>query len=153
TKSVHWKPLHDLDVSNIDRATVAARLREIAKKHGPVAADRSRTNLSTFFAWMIGEGIRETNPVEGTNRHSENKERERSLILEGEKPNYDELIAVWKGAPDSEYGKIVRLLILTLCRRDEIGSLRWSEIDKEGRLIRLSGDRTKNGQEHIVPLG
>jgi integrase len=152
TKKVHWKPLHDLDIGSIDRATVAARLRKIAEQHGPVAADRSRANLSTFFAWVIGEGVCETNPVEGTNRHSEGKERERSLILPGEKPNYDELISVWKGLPDSEYGKILRLLILTMCRRDEIGSLRWSEIDKEGRLIRLPGTRTKNGQEHVVPL-
>ena len=105
-------------ISSITRATVAARLREIAKKNGTGAADRTRSNVSTFFGWAIGEGICETNPVDGTNKHSEYVERERSLILDGEKPNYEELIAVWKGAPVSEYGKIVRLLILTLCRRD-----------------------------------
>ena len=54
--------------------------------------------------------------------------------------------------PTTSAGKIIRLLILTMCRRDEIGSLTWSEIDKEGRLIRFPGARTKNGQEHIVPL-
>jgi integrase len=148
----HFKPLHPLVIGSITRATVAARLREIAKGNGTGAADRTRSNVSTFFGWAIGEGICESNPVDGTNRHSEYVERERSLILDGEKPNYDELIAVWKGAPDSEYGKIVRLLILTLCRRDEIGSLERAEIDKEGRLIRLPGPRTKNGREHVVPL-
>jgi integrase len=152
TENVHWKPLHRLVINSISRSTVASRLREIAKQHGPVAADRSRSNVSTFFGWAIGEGICESNPVDGTNRHSEYVERERSLILDGEKPNYDELIAVWKGAADTEYGKIVRLLILTLCRRDEIGSLAWAEIDREGRLIRLPGARTKNGREHVVPL-
>ena len=150
----HFKPLHRLVISSITRATVAARLREIAKKHGPGAADRTRSNVSTFFGWVIGEGICETNPVDGTNRHSEYVERERSLITvrQGRPPDYDDLIAVWKGAPDNEYGKIVRLLILTLCRRDEIGSLEWSEIDREARLIRLPGARTKNGREHVVPL-
>jgi integrase len=148
----HFKPLHRLVLSSITRATVATRLREIAKHNGPGAADRTRSNVSTFFGWAIGEGICESNPVDGTNRHSEYVERERALILDGEKPNYDELIAVWNGASDSEYGKIVRLLALTLCRRDEIGSLEWSEIDKEARLIRLPGTRTKNGREHVVPL-
>jgi integrase len=148
----HFKPLHPLVISSITRSTVAARLGEIAKKNGTGAADRTRSNVSTFFGWAIGEGVCETNPVDGTNRHSEYVERERSLIIDGEKPNYDELVAVWKGAPDNEYGKIVRLLILTLCRRDEIGSLEWSEIDKEARLIRLPGARTKNGREHVVPL-
>jgi integrase len=148
----HFKPLHPLVIGSITRTTVAARLREIAKKNGTGAADRTRSNVSTFFSWAVGEGICETNPVDGTNRHSEYVERERSLIVDGEKPTYDELIAVWKGAPDNEYGKIVRLLILTLCRRDEVGSLEWSEIDEEARLIHLPGARTKNGREHVVPL-
>jgi len=148
----HFKPLHRLVISSITRATVAARLREIAIKHGPGAADRTRSNVSTFFGWAIGEGICETNPVDGTNRHSEYVERERSLIVDGEKPNYDEIVAVWKGAPDNEYGKIIRLLILTLCRRDEIASLNQSEFEKDAKLIRLPGARTKNGREHVVPL-
>jgi integrase len=148
----HFKPLHPLVIGSITRATVAARLREIAKGNGTGAADRTRSNVSTFFGWAIGEGICESNPVDGTNKHSEYVERERSLIVDGEKPSYDELIAVWKGAADTEYGKIVRLLILTLCRRDEIGSLERAEIDREGRLIRLPGPRTKNGREHVVPL-
>jgi integrase len=150
----HFKSLHRLVLSSINRATIATRLREIGKERGLVAADRARSNLSTLFGWAIGEGICQTNPVDGTNRQAgEYVERERSLIqMDGEKPNYDELIAIWKGAPDNEYGKIVRLLILTLCRRDEIGSLERAEIDKENRLLRLPGERTKNSREHIVPL-
>jgi integrase len=148
----HFKPLHRLVLSSITRATIAARLREIAKKNGTGAADRTRSNVSTFFGWAIGEGLCEINPVDGTNRQAEPVERERSLILDGEKPNYDEIVAVWKGAPDNEYGKIIRLLILTLCRRDEIGSLGWSEFDKEARLIRLPAPRVKNGRPHVVPL-
>ena len=121
----HFKPLHPLVIGSVTRATVAARLREIAKKNGTGAADRTRSNVSTFFSWAIGEGICETNPIDGTNKHREYVERERSLIevKQGRPPNYDDLIAVWKGAPDNEFGKIVRLLILTLCRREEIGSL------------------------------
>ena len=42
--------------------------------------------------------------------------------------------------------------MLTGCRREEIGSLLWSEIDLETRTITLPKERTKNGQEHIVPL-
>ena len=62
------------------------------------------------------------------------------------------MATVWKDAPDSDYGRIVRLLMLTGCRRDEIGSLRWSEIDVEAKAITLPGSRTKNGRAHVVPL-
>ena len=43
----------------------------------------------------------------------------------------DELRTVWNACDDSDYGRIVRLLILTGCRREEIGGLRWSEINLE----------------------
>jgi hypothetical protein len=82
----HFKPLHKLVISSITRGTVAARLRELAESSGPGAADRTRSNVSTFFAWAIGEGICETNPVDGTNKQAETVVRERSLIVDGENP-------------------------------------------------------------------
>ena len=37
-------------------------------------------------------------------------------------------------------------------RREEIGGLRWSEVDFDRALIKLSGERTKNGKPHELPL-
>ena len=140
-----WKPLHGLPVGVVNRAVVAARLREIAKSSGPIAANRARGTLSAMYAWAIGEGLCDTNPVDGTNKADEGKPRDWVL------PDA-ELAAVWKAAPDNDYGRIVRLLMLTGQRRDEIGALRWSEIDLEAKTITLPGERTKNGRQHIVPL-
>ena len=42
--------------------------------------------------------------------------------------------------------------MLTGQRRDEIGSLRWSEINFSNRVIKLDGARTKNGRTHLIPL-
>jgi integrase len=42
--------------------------------------------------------------------------------------------------------------MLTGQRRDEIGSLRWSEIDFDAGTINLDGARTKNGRPHLIPL-
>jgi integrase len=67
-----------------------------------------------------------------------------------------ELAAVWIAAPNTPFGRIVRLLTLTGQRRDEIGSLQWPEIESpetQGKaLIALPGERTKNGRPHEVPL-
>jgi integrase len=54
--------------------------------------------------------------------------------------------------PDNDYGRIIQLLMLTGCRRDEIGSLQWSEINLKARTITLPPARTKNHNEHVVPL-
>jgi integrase len=149
-----WKPLHGLPVSAVNRPAIAAQVRTIAKESGDVSANRARGTMSAMFRWAIGEGSCDENPVVGTNKLDENDPRERILIKPGEKEidDWSEAAAVWRAAPDNDYGRIVQLLILTGSRRDEIGSLQWPEIDLEARTITLPPDRTKNGKEHVVPL-
>lgn len=53
---------------------------------------------------------------------------------------------------DNDYGKIVKLALLTGARREEIGGLAWQEIDIERAELNLPPDRPKNGRPHIVPL-
>jgi integrase len=141
----HWKPLHGLALSSVSRAHVAAQLGVLAKNSGAVATNRSRASLSTVFNWAIGEGVCDHNPVVGTNKQEEGGPRERSL-------SDAELAKVWLAAPENDYGRIVQLLMLTGCRREEIGSLKWSETDTADRTITISADRTKNGREHVVHL-
>src|SRR5262249_15591674 len=107
-------------------------------------ANRARSTLSSMFAWAIAEGLCESNPIIGTNVQ---EEKPRARVLTDA-----ELAAIWKAAPDEDYGRIVKLLMLTGQRRDEIGALRWSEIDTDAKLIALSSTRTKNGIEHQIPL-
>src|SRR6516162_3690237 len=45
----HWQPIHNLAIANVARANVAATLSAMAKKHGPVAANRARGALSAMF--------------------------------------------------------------------------------------------------------
>ena len=110
-----------------------------------VADNRARASLSAMFAWAIGEGLCDSNPVAGTNKQEEAGPRERSL-------SDAEAAAVWLAAPDNDYGRILKLILLTGCRRDEIGGLKWGEIDLEARAITLPKERTKNKTAHTVPL-
>ena len=98
-----------------------------------------------MYAWAIGEGLCDLNPVIGTNKAEEAGTRDRVL-------SDAELAAIWEAAPEGDYGRILRLLMLTAQRRDEIACLRWSEINTEAKTITLPRNRTKNGREHVVPL-
>jgi integrase len=139
-----WTPLHGHYVNSVTRADVATELRKLAKR-GPVVANRCRADLSAFFKWAIGGGLCDSNPVVGTNKQDENAPRERSL-------SDAEAAAMWLAVPQGDYGHILKLLLLTGCRRDEIGGLRWSEIDLEARTITIPEIRTKNHNEHVIPL-
>ena len=63
-----------------------------------------------------------------------------------------ELAQLWRGLGEGQFADIVRLLLLTGQRRNEIGGLRWSEIDLAANVIRLPPERTKNKRPHEVPL-
>lgn len=143
--TVHWSNLVELPVGDIKRSHIAARMPEIAKKHGPFAANRARASLSAFFSWAIGEGLIDHNPVVGTNKAADEISRDRVLTPE-------ELTLVWRHAGDGDYGAIVRLLILTGQRREEVGGMLRSELNLEDRFWSIGADRTKNGIAHDLPL-
>ncbi len=62
-----------------------------------------------------------------------------------------EIAAIWNACDeDSEFGRIVKLLFLTGCRRNEIAKLEWDEVGED--LISISSSRTKNHLPFDVPL-
>ena len=86
----------------------------------------------------------DTNPVTGTGKANEGPSRDRVLTQ-------TELAEVWRAATGT-FGDIIRLLLLTGQRRNEIGHLRWSEIDFERKMIVFPPERTKNKLRHELPL-
>jgi integrase len=142
----HWKPLRSIPIHKVERRDVAAQLGKISKEHGPVAASRARATLSAFYAWAIREGVADQNPVTGTNEPAAGI-RARDRVLDE-----SEIRAIWNACRDSPYGRIVRLLFLTGARREEIGGLRWSEIDMETGKLTIPGSRTKNHHDLVLTL-
>src|SRR3546814_11256585 len=42
--------------------------------------------------------------------------------------------------------------MITIQRRSEVASLPWAELDQDKRLWLLPGERSKHGEEHLLPL-
>ena len=91
------------------------------------------------------QGVAEANPVIGTARPAPEVQRERTLSL-------GELRRVWLAAGDDGYGRIVRLLILTGQRRNEVGGMAEAELNRDTAMWVLPAARSKNGREHEIPL-
>lgn len=144
--AVQWKPLADRPIDGVKRADVAAVLQEIVKAHGRTSAARARSNLSALFTWAMREGLCETNPVIATNDPSEGIQPRDRVLAD------HELAAVWRACQDDDFGRIVKLLVLTGCRREEIGGLKWSEIDLDTGIMTIPGERTKNHRPLTLTL-
>ena len=143
--TVHCAALAKLSLTDIDRRAVALVLGEIERARGPVARNRARSALSAFFGWTITEGLLDANPVEGTAKVNEGGSRERVLTQ-------DELRQLWRTLGDDRFADIVRLLLLTGQRRNEIGGLQWGEVDLAKGIMILPAHRTKNKRKHELPL-
>jgi integrase len=134
----YWKPIRGLPVESVTRRLVAARVSAIITEHGVTAAARARGSLSAFFSWLMGEGVADSNPVIGTNNPMSHI-RTRDRVLTD-----SELRAIWQACGENDFGWIVRILMLTAARRDEIGGLCQSEVDLNKGLLEIPGARTKN---------
>jgi integrase len=136
-----WQPLHHMPVHKIERRDVAAHLGG-----APVAAARSRDALSALYAWATAEGLCDHNPTIGT-RHPDAGVKSRDRVLDDE-----ELASIWRACCDDDFGRIVRLLVLTSCRRQEVAGMRWSELDPKRGVWAIPPERTKNKRLHVLPL-
>jgi integrase len=136
--------LHRLPIDKVSRKDVASALLAISRTRGNTTATLARTALSAFFTWSMQMGLTEANPVIGTARY-EVKPRARVLTDA-------ELAKIWKASGTDDFGKIVKLLILTAARRTEVGGMAWSEIDSIDSTWTIAASRSKNGRAHTLPL-
>ena len=144
---IHCRKFHDRLLDELTPREIKEHLIKIGEKGKGSAGERARSTLSALYAWARERFMCETNPTADLGRRKVFAPRRRVL-------NDNELATLWQateGAP-GDYPVILRLILLTGCRRDEIAALEWSEVDLEKRTITIAAERTKNKQEHLVPL-
>ena len=132
-------------ITDIDRRACLDLIDTIADTGKIIMARRVHSHLYRLFAWSIGRGILELNPLQ--NAEAPGSETARDRVLTDA-----ELVKVWNAAEQlpPAYRDAFRLLILTGARKQEISALRWDEY-KNGEIV-LEGDRTKTSKPHIIPL-
>jgi integrase len=103
--------------------------------------------LSACFGWMLRHRRIDANPCAGVWRPRPPAARDRVLTNA-------EIVKFWKatGAVNGAFGAVLKLLLLTGCRLNEIAELRWDELSADGCTINIPGVRTKNHRAHVVPL-
>ena len=141
-----WAPIHTVAVGSLDSRRIALELDKIAKARGLITANRARSSLSAMMGWGIEKGRVDSNPVVNVAKALK-REPKRDRVLTDE-----ELADVWACCGEDDFGRIVRLLILTAARREEVAGARWPELDLARGTWQLPAERVKNGRSHLIPL-
>ena len=131
-------------LEEITRADVRAM---VARIEAPVAANRVHSIVRKLFNWAVENDLIVNSPVAGLKAPHAETSRDRVLTD-------DELRRVWQAAErlGPLNGAVVRLLVLTGQRRNEVAHMQWRELDLERRLWTLPRERVKNDRRHEVPL-
>jgi integrase len=135
-------------IAKIVRSDIVKLLDKIVDEAGPFAADSARAYLSKLFSWYTERSDTFTSPMSrAISRRTTKEERKREHILSDQ-----ELRDVWAVAEKSEslFGSIVRLLLLTAARRNEVSGMPWSEL--QGNVWTLPSARSKKKNIIIRPL-
>jgi integrase len=170
----YFKPLHKLPIDEITGPQIQTQLDRIEAKNGSDAAWSSVSPMKGFWKWAIKTGklpeghkspmLSVVEPVKGEPRSRVLTDAEIRTIWktceawESEVLADDELQrrtgkrANAGKASITDFSRAIRLLFLTGCRSQEIGDLRWSELDLENHEIRIPKERTKTEQELCNPL-
>ncbi|MBO6540329.1 MAG: tyrosine-type recombinase/integrase [Rhizobiaceae bacterium] len=162
----HIKPLlGKMKVHDVTRGDIKRFLQDVA--NGKTAVDEktglrgraivtggngtaSRTVglLGGIFSYAFDCGLIDNNPVRGVKRFADRKGNRflspQELVSLGEAMRN----AISDGTNPQAIG-ILKLLIFTGARKGEMEALKWSEVDFEGRYLRIS--ESKTGQR-IIPL-
>lgn len=116
------------------------------KDLGGLTRNRYRKALRAFFGWLIKQQRWDKNPVEQTDAVAEDESAlKRSLHKEILRLLHDPRIPFYRRA-------VYRLAVTTGLRRKEMKSLRWSNIDFENGVVKLSASWTKNKTRDWLPL-
>ena len=129
---------------SITKKEVVAAI-DVAMKRGPSAGVTAWKVAKAFFAWCEAREDEFASPARSIRKPAKEKSRERVL-------DDNELRLTWEAADTAggPAGALVKLLILSGARRNEVTELARDEIGAE--MIELPGERTKNGWPHSIPI-
>jgi integrase len=136
-------------IQSITRRDIIKLLDDIADRGAAITANRVLALVRKFFNWAIERDIIQASPVANVKAPSVEISRDRVLT-------HDEIRLVWKASERIgwPFGPMVRILLLTGQRRDEVAGAARSEFHLSAKepLWVIPKERAKNGVEQPVPL-
>ncbi len=134
-------------VADVRYEDIEALHRAVTKKAGPYQANRVLALLSKAFNLAVKWRMRPDNPCRGVERNPEHKRQRYARPDELER-----LSAALNAHSDKQAVDVIRVLLLTGCRKGEAMTMRWSDIDLATGKWTKPAASTKANRIHEVPL-
>jgi integrase len=138
-------------IGNISAAEVLAIAKRVEGRDALDQAKRCLQRMTSIFALAVRTLRCNNNPArELSGVIKSRKVQHHAALTFDQLPDYLERLEQ-VGAGEGTKGAM-ELLLLTASRSGEVRGMRWVEVESNGTLWRIPGERTKTGLEHLVPL-
>ena len=141
-------PIKTRDVTSLTRREIGSVIDDMADR-APIHANRVLAYAKAMFSWAVGRGYIDQSPAAAIAKPTLEIARDRT-------PSLSELAEIWNAAIELGYpfGHVVRLLMLTATRRDEVAAMRAEELQLalEEATWTIPPDRSKNGRAIRIPV-
>ncbi|BCG69848.1 integrase [Mesorhizobium sp. 113-1-2] len=142
--------VRDVAAGKTNRDEKLGPRRRVIVRGGEGAARKVVRDLSAVFSFAIRSEILQRNPCETAAVRKTDNQRKRFLALDEVTRLGSALDQLEAEGVNSKAVNIARLWALTGCRREEIASLKWSEVNLDDGLLELEDSKTGRS---IRPLG
>lgn len=139
--------LGTLKVADVQFEDIDALHRKITNAGYTTQANRCVTVLSKMFNLSIKWRMRSDNPVKGVDRNAEHR---RMRYLTGDE--LGRLTSALAKHSDQQSANVIRLLLLTGCRKGEALSAAHRDFDLEAGTWSKPASSTKQNKPHVAPL-
>jgi integrase len=142
------------DIAEVSGAELATLIEGLRAKGQAGASEDFRSRCRAFLTWcVVGAKVLPSNPLAGHRKERATRADRIAKAQHGRSLSDDELVRVWLAAsPDTTFGRLIRFLVLTGCRRGEGAGLTRSMVDRDAGLIVLPAAFVKQGRGHSVPI-
>jgi integrase len=144
-----FKDWDNRPIKDISRADVRERLAAFKANGTPYKANRALAYLRKMMNWATSNDILTIAPTHGIEAPAREVQRKRILTDE-------EIGILWKAFDEAPgtFAAFYKVLLLTGQRRGEVAGMRRGELSLDGTepIWEIPGERTKNGETHLVPL-
>ena len=145
--------LGHLPVDEITPQRVIATVRRVEARGALDVASRVNQTIRAVCRFAVQQGIAASNPAsELSGIVKRRKIQHRASLPREELPQFLKELETYSDRGRKLTQRAIKLLLLTFVRSGELRGARWEEFDLEDRVWRISADRMKMRNEHLVPL-
>lgn len=140
------EPFGKMAVADLKRPALMRRLDEIRSTRGPVAMNRSHSEIRTWQGWCHNRGIVDRIELAHVKKQAREIARERVL-------SDAELAAIIAATADrTPFSDIIRTLLVTGMRKGEAANLQRRDLDFDAMTIRVRPEVSKTRQARLIAM-